>query len=155
MVEEKIAKNRNSYYALIFFTLVFVAIFICAGLFFRTEFSSGARPKPMTAPKASVTAAMAGRYVGYTTIMGGICSVGAHEFALELDEDGNAKSSYGMKPDKLLTGRINPDGRVKLSFRDNGFVIAFEGELHANHILGHSSVTGDRTCDIAWDLWRG
>ena len=79
----------------------------------------------------------------------------ANTFILELDEDGNAKSSYGMKPDKLLTGRINPDGRVKLSFRDNGFVVAFEGELHTNHILGHSSVTGDRTCDIAWDLWRG
>jgi hypothetical protein len=154
MIEEKLAKNKSNYYALTFFSLIFIAIFICAGLFVKAEYGSGAKPKPTAGPKAPATAGMAGRYVGFTTISSGICSVGAHEFVLEIDEDGNVKSSYGMKADKLMAGRINPDGRIRLSFRDSGFVVAFEGELHSNQIYGHSTVTGDRTCDIAWELWR-
>jgi hypothetical protein len=154
MIEEKISKNQSNYYALMFFSVIFIAIFICTGLFVKAEYGGGAKPKPVADQKALATAGMAGRYAGFTTISSGICSVGAHEFVLEIDGDGNVKSSYGMKADKLMAGRINPDGRLRLSFRDSGFVIAFEGELDANHIYGHSTVTGDRTCDIAWELWR-
>jgi len=154
MIEEKIEKNKSNFYTFIFFTLAFVGIFICAGLFVKAEFGGGVKPSSGAGPKAPVPSEIAGRYIGFTTISAGICSVGAHEFVLEIDDDDNVKSSYGMKPDKLMTGRINSSGWIKLSFRDNGFVINFEGELHAAHIIGHSTVTGDRTCNIAWDLWR-
>jgi hypothetical protein len=156
MIEERIEKNKSNFYAFSFFSLVFIAIFICAGLFVKSEFGGGVKLGLGARPKAPVPAPseIAGRYVGFTTISTGICSVGAHEFVLEIDDEDNVKSSYGMKPDKFLTGRINSAGWIKLSFRDNGFIINFEGELHAAHITGHSTVTGDRTCDITWDLWR-
>jgi len=157
MIAEKLEKNRNNFYVFVFFTLAFIGIFICAGLFVKAEFG-GVRSNPVVGTTASAPAPapseIVGRYIGFTTISTGICSVGAHEFVLEIDDNDNVKSSYGMKPDKLMTGRINSKGGIKLSFRDNGFVISFEGELHAAHITGHSSVTGDRTCDIAWDLRR-
>jgi len=154
MMEEPTAKNKSTYYVLIFFTLIFVAIFICAGLFVKTEFGSGARPAPTAGAKAPVASSIAGHYIGFTTISTGICSVGSHEFALDIDEDGNVKSGYGMPADKLMGGRINPDGRIKLNFRDGGYVVRFEGDLKNGHIAGHSSVSGDKTCDIPWDLWR-
>jgi hypothetical protein len=155
MIEEQTVKSKSSYYAFMFFILAFVGFLIFAGLFVKAKFDSGAQPKPTAAAKAPVTSSIAGRYIGFTTISTGICSLGAHEFVLEIDEDGNARSNYGMKPDKLMSGRINPEGRIKLSFRDGGQVIAFEGELRPGHIIGHSSVTGDKTCDISWDLWLG
>ena len=154
MMEDPATKNKSSHYTLIFFTLIFVAIFICAGLFVKTEFGSGARPAPPAGAKAPLAAGIAGHYIGFTTISTGICSVGSHEFALDIDEDGNVKSGYGMPADKLRGGRMNPDGRLRMSFRDGGYAVSFDGEFKRGHITGHTSVSGDKTCDISWDLWR-
>ena len=157
MIEENISKNKNSFYVFSLFTIIFIGILVYSGMFIKAEFGSGARPRPTAgaAAKPPASSEIAGRYVGYTTISTGICSVGAHELVLEIDPDGNVKSTYGMKPDKFLAGRINPEGKIRLSFRDSGTVTTFDGELHAGHIAGRSSVTGDRTCDIPWELWRG
>jgi hypothetical protein len=154
MIDEPTARSKRSYYALIFFSLIFVGIFICAGLFVKAEYGSGAPAKPTTGNKAPVTSDIAGHYVGYTTISTGICSVGAHEFTLDIDSEGNVKSGYGMKPDKLMGGRVNPDGRIRLNFRDGPYAVSFDGEVKSGHVAGHSSVSGDRTCDISWDLYR-
>lgn len=154
MIEEPAVKNRSSYYALILFSLVFVVIFICAGFFVKAEYGSGAPPKPTAGNKAPITSDIAGHYVGYTTISAGICSVGAHELALDIDGEGNVKSGYAMRSDKLMGGRVNPDGRIRMNFRDGSYAVSFDGEVKSGHVAGHSSVSGDRTCDISWDLYR-
>jgi hypothetical protein len=154
MMEDPTSRRKSTYYTLIFFSLIFVAVFIVAGLLVKTDFGSGARPAPTTGAKPPSAADVAGHYVGFTTISTGICSVGSHEFALDIDEDGNVKSAYAMKSDKLMSGRVNPEGKLRMNFRDGGYAVSFDGELKNGHIAGHSSVSGDRTCDINWDLWR-
>jgi len=154
MMEDPTAKNRSTTYTLIIFTLIFVAIFICAGLFVKSEFGKGVTPTPTAGTRPPVAAGVAGHYIGFTTISTGICSVGSHEFVLDIDEDGTAKSGYAMKSGRLMGGRINPDGRLRMSFRDGGYAVTFDGELKHGHITGHTSVSGDKTCDINWDLWR-
>ncbi len=155
IVGERIEKNQNKIYAFAFSTLVFIGIFIFFGLFVKAEFGGvRSRPGVRTIAPAPVRSEIAGRYIGFTTLSTGICSVGAREFVLEIGDDDNVRSSYGMKPDKVMTGRVHSNGWIQMSFRDNGFAISFEGELRDAHITGRSTVTGDRTCDIAWDLWR-
>ncbi|HLZ65941.1 MAG TPA: hypothetical protein VKQ29_06900 [Aliidongia sp.] len=152
MIAEKAAKDSNKFYILMFSSLAFIAILICSGLFIKAEYGHGTKPPPVAAPKAA--AEIAGRYVGYTTIQTGICSIGAHELVIDIDGDGAAKSNYGMKSSRSLTGRANPDGKLKLGFRENDLTIRFEGEVHQGHITGHSFVSDDHTCDIYWDLQR-
>jgi len=153
MVEVGVEKKQSKVYAFAFSTLAFIGIFIFLGLCVKAEFG-GVRSKLGAGTTAPPSSEIAGRYIGFTTLSTGICSVGAREFVLEIGDDDNARSSYGMEPDKVMTGRVHSDGRIQLSFRDNGFAISFEGVVRDAHITGRSTVTGDRTCDIAWELWR-
>jgi hypothetical protein len=153
MPVEKITRNTSKFYALTFLTFVFIAILIFAGLMLKPDFGTAGKPKP-AAGQAQKAAAIAGRYVGYTTLQTGICSIGAHELVIVIDEDGNAKSSYGMKSGGSLSGRANPDGRIRLNFREDDLTIRFEGDVRPGHITGRSSVSDDHTCDIYWDLSR-
>jgi hypothetical protein len=133
--------------------VIIVGVLICAGLFFKSSFRTSGQPQ--SSGKTKPAAGIAGHYTGYTTIQTGICSVGAHELVIDIDEDGTARSDYDMKPGSLLTGRPNPDGKLKMNYHDNGLTVRFEGEVKGGRITGRTYVSDDHTCDIYWDLAKG
>jgi len=152
MTSGKVAQTAGSYVVFALIILGLIAILVFAGLFIRRSFPTG--PAAQTAGPPKPAAAIAGRYVGYTTLQTGICSLGVHEFVIEIDENGNARSSYAMKDGKFLTGTVAPNGRIKLGYRENGVSILFDGTIQDGHITGTSSANTDRTCSIYWDLAR-
>ncbi|HEV2675854.1 MAG TPA: hypothetical protein VGV37_15015 [Aliidongia sp.] len=152
MAAAKSAQTWGSYLVFALVILASIALLIFAGLFIRHSYPTGSgATTPGNAPAAPT---IAGRYAGYTTLQTGICSLGVHEFVMDVDEAGNARSDYGMKENKFLIGTIAPNGTVKLAFRENGQTILFNGKMQDGHITGTSSLNTDRTCNIYWDLSR-
>lgn len=153
MAVAKFAQTVGSYLLVALIILGFIGLLVFAGLFIRQSFPTGAPTAGTSGPPKAVST-IAGRYAGYTTLQTGICSLGVHEFVIVVDDAGNAKSDYGMKEGKFLTGQVAPNGTVKLAFRENGFTILFDGKVQDGHITGNSTVNIDRTCNIYWDLAR-
>jgi hypothetical protein len=152
MAVGKIVQTTGAYLLFALVILGFAALLVFAGLLLRHNFfPNGTTPKAESGP-AKRASTIAGHYSGYTTLQTGICSLGVHEFAIDVDENGNARSNYAMKDGKFLTGTIAPNGKVKLAFRENGVTILFNGEIQDGHITGTSSASADRTCSIYWDL---
>jgi len=147
------AQNKGRPYVLIGFSLVFIALFIGASLMVKSKFTGGTAAPP-TAETAKPVSGLGGHYVGYTTIQTGICSVGAHEMVIDVSEDGNARTDYAMRSSKPMTGRASPDGKLKMNFRDGDYAVRFDGEIKSGHIVGHSTVSGDESCSINWDLYK-
>lgn len=146
-------KSGGRYYVLIGFSVLFVGVFIGASLLVKSKFPSNAgTTKTGDAPKP--VAGVSGHYIGYTTLQTGICSVGAREFVIDIDEDGTAKSDYGVHGSRGLSGRASPDGKLRLNYRDGDYSVRFDGEIKQGHITGRSSVSGDSSCSINWDLYR-
>jgi hypothetical protein len=146
--------NSNTPLVAIISTVVIVAVVICAGFFFKSSVLSGSVP-PQTTGRSKLPPSIPGHYVGYTTLQTGICSVGAHELVIDIDQDGAARSNYDMKPGDTLTGRPNADGRLKMNFHGGDLTVRFEGEVKAGRITGRTYVSGDETCNIYWDLTKG
>jgi hypothetical protein len=147
------AKNSGRFYVLIGFSLLFVILFIGASLFVKSEFKGGA-PATKTTDAPKPVSEIAGHYVGFTTIQTGICSVGMHELVVDIDEEGTAKTTYAMHAGRVMSGRASPDGKLKMNVRDGDTSVHFDGLIKAGHIAGHTTVSGDQTCDINWDLSR-